>query len=582
MSDTTSGAPSVSDYLNASYWAYAQAGTPYPDRDPTLPTGFTYFNVGGQPLIEYDPDIGLYTAAIIDATGQLLVTFEGTNLYTGNDTFTAAQLLDDVAIAEGVNAPSYQPALDFTITALADAEAAGFGVQDIYLTGHSLGAAEAEYVATRTGLSGTTFGTPGIPTEDVPATTTAQFTDYVERGDPVGNYAVGFNDTALLQTQNVQHFGTAESLGSLSSEALLLTANVTYLAAINASNKVEELAGIATTVALLDKAAVKYHALLTYAADLGVTVSGAAGAADGADGGAGLAAARFGKIPGVTVDANGSLDLAGSDLTAAGAVSASGGGLLLTLDGQTATLAPPQAGSGVSLQSDGAGGTLITLGTASNGFVLGGSDDTTIQGNAAPLTFIGGSGSVSIIGGGGAVTLYGATSTTASTFLEGGSGTSILYGGAGATTLVAGTGTSTLVGGSGPTLMLANGSASAEIVAGSGAATINGLYGSGPSAVFAGKGADAIAIGPGADTVVGGGGRASITGGSGPDIYGFINGHAGGSDVISGLKAHDIIAFGGYGNLPITSETVTGGSDLMTLADHTSILWVGINHKIFS
>jgi Ca2+-binding RTX toxin-like protein len=582
MSETTETTPTVSDYVNASYWAYAQAGTPYPDRDTTLPTGFSYFTVGGQTLIDYDPAVGLYAAAVVNATGQVIVTFEGTNLYTGNDTFTAAQLFDDYDIAEGVNAPSYQPALAFTQTVLADAEAAGYSAQDVFLSGHSLGAAEAEYVATQTGLSGTTFGTPGIPSADIPTTTTSQFTDYVERGDPVGNYAVGWNDFDLLQTQNVEHFGTAISLGSYESAGLLFAANVTYAAALQAPTKVEELAGIVATVALLDKAAVEYHALLTYAADLGVTVSGASGTADGADGGAALAAALFGTIPGVTVNADGSLDVAGASLSATGAVSVSGGSLTLTVDGQSATLSLPATGTGLSLQSDGAGGTDVTLGTTADGYVLGGSEAVTIQGDSAPLTFVGGAGSVSVLGGSGAVTLYGATASTATTFLEGGSGSSVITGGAGATTLVAGTAASTLIGGTGPTLMLARGAGADEIVAGSGATSVNGTYGSGPEQIFAGSGADFVALGAGADTMIAGSGVASVSGGAGPDVYGFIDGHAGGSEIISGLKPTDILAFGGYNGDPITSEGVFAGSDLITLKDGTVILVLGVDHKIFS
>ncbi|MCB8876232.1 beta strand repeat-containing protein [Acidisoma silvae] len=583
MSDTISGAPSVSDYLNASYWAYSQAGTPYPDRDTTLPTGFSYFTVNGQNLIEYDPAVGLYAAAVIDSSGNLLVTFEGTNVHTGNDTFTAAQILDDASIVEGINAPSYQPALTFTQTVLADAEAAGYSVSNIFVTGHSLGAAEAEYVATQTGLSGTTFGTPGIPTGDIPASTTSVMTDYVERGDPVGNYAVGWNDQPLLQAQDVQHFGTAVVLGSYESAALIYAADATYVAAINAPTKAEEVAGIAAAAATLYKAAVEYHALTTYARDLGVTITGASGSTDGADGGTALIAGLFGSIPGVTVLPNGALNVSGADLTAPGAVTVSAAGLTLPSVTPNASLPLLNPLINLSLQSDGQGGTTISFSAASDGIVFGGSNGATIQGDGAPLTFIGGSGAVSVIGGSGAATLYGSTSSTTTTFLVGGSSNSNqLYGGAGASTLVAGSGASTLVGGSGPTLLMANGANPDEIVAGSGASTVNGLYGSGPEAVFAGSGGDIIALGSGADSAFGGSGVASIIGGSGPDVYGFVNGHAGGSDIIVGLKANDVIAFGGYGATPITSEGVVKGSDLITLSDGTVILLAGIDHKIFN
>ena len=579
MSDTVTG-PSTSDYLNASYWAYAQAGTPYNDRDTTLPTGFSYFMVGGQPMITYQPDVGLYAAAVVNAAGQIIITYEGTNLYTGNDTFTAAQIADDVAIAEGVNAASYAPAASFAQSVIAAAETQGYSTSDIFLAGHSLGAAEAEYVATQTGLTGTTFGTPGLPTADLPAN--FAFTDYVERGDPVGNYAYGWNDFALLQTQNVQHLGDAIALGTYASAALLYSANITYAAALNAPTRVEEVAGLLTTVALLGEAAVKYHALLTYAADLGVTVSGAASNVTDLTGAESAFAQILGTTSGLTVSTSGGLDFTGVDLTAPGVVAASGSGLTLTLSSETAALPLLNPVMSLSLQSDGQGGTLLTFGAASDGVVLAGSDGAIVSGDAKPLTFVGGTGAVSVIGGSGAVTLYGATSSTATSFLMGGSGTSLIHGGAGASTLVGGSGASTLAGGSGPTLILANGAASQQIQAGAGATTVNGLYGTGPEAVFAGSGADIIALGAGADSVIAGSGAASIIGGTGSDVYGFIDGHAGSSVVITGLKASDSLVFGGYAGKPITSEGVLHGSDLITLSDGTVILLSGLDHKIFS
>lgn len=454
MSETTSSAPTNSDYLNAAYWAYEQAGSPYEGSNPALPAGFSYFEVSGKPLFVYNANVGLYAAAVLDPTGQVIVTFEGTNLGTANNTFTTAQILDDLAIVAGVNAASYQPALAFTNTVIADATAAGYSEQDIFLAGHSLGGAEAEYVATQTGLSGTTFGAPGIPTADIPATTTSQFTDYVERGDPVGNYAVGWNDFALLQTQNVAHFGNAVALGSYASASLLYAANAAYVAALNAPTTVAQVAGLIATAALLKQAAAEYHPLLTYAWDLGATISGATAGTDISGSDSDLIDTLFGKFPNVSVEANGSLDFANANLSATGAVSVAGGSLMLTLDGQSASLTAPASGGTISLLSDGDGGTLISPGAASDGIVLGGSDSTTVQGDTKPLTFVGGTGAVSVVGGSGASTLYGATSSTATSFLDGGSGSSLIYGGAGASTLVAGTAASTLVGGSGPTSSL--------------------------------------------------------------------------------------------------------------------------------
>jgi hypothetical protein len=584
MSDTGSS-PSVSDSLNAADWAYAQAGTPYVDGNTTLPTGFSYFMVNGQTLIDYNPATGFYGAALVNAAGQVIVTFEGTNVATGNDVFTTGQTLDDLAITAGVDAASYQTALSYTETVLADAAAAGYATYDVFLAGHSLGAAEVEYVAAKTGLSGTTFGAPGLPSADIPATTTATVTDFVERGDPVGNYAQGGNDFALLQNQNVEHFGTTAYIGSYDGTALLLSADATYTAALQAPTEAEQAAGIAATVAILGEAAKDYHVLATYAADLGVTLEGGDKSAAGM--GLGLPSGSMGgsaALPGLILSAQGSPDIPGFDATAPGAVTVSDG-LIILNTGAVArySLALPGAtGSTFSLSSDGAGGTQVTAGAASDGYVFAGLNGATVSGDARPLYVMGGGGAVSVLGGSGDTTMFGATSSTATTFLMGGAGSNFLQGGAGATTISAGTGASTLVGGTGPTLMLANGAAPDLMVAGAGATTVNGTTGTGPAQIFAGSGPDQIALGAGADTMIGGAGFAHVSGGTGSDVYGFIDGHAGGQDIISGLRGADTIVFGAYGGDPIVAEGVIGGGDLITLSDGTLILLQGIDHKVFS
>jgi Ca2+-binding RTX toxin-like protein len=354
---------------------------------------------------------------------------------------------------------------------------------------------------------------------------------------------------------------------------------------LQAPTAAEQAAGIAATVAILGEAAKDYHVLATYASDLGVTLEGGDKSAAGM--GLGLLGNSPGgaqAMPGLALSAQGTADIPGFDASAPGAVTVSDGLIILnTGSGASYSLAVPGAtGSTFSLSGDGAGGTQVSAGAASDGFVFAGVNGATVSGDAQPLFFVGGSGAVSVVGGSGDTTMFGATSSTATTFLMGGSGSNFLQGGAGATTISAGTGASTLVGGTGPTLMLANGAAPALMVAGSGATTVNGTTGTGPEQIFAGSGPDRIALGSGADTMIGGTGAAHVTGGTGSDVYGFIDGHAGGQDVISGLKATDTIVFGGYGGDPIVAEGVLGGGDLITLSDGTLILLQGIDHKVFS
>jgi hypothetical protein len=77
---------------------------------------------------------------------------------------------------------------------------------------------------------------------------------------------------------------------------------------------------------------------------------------------------------------------------------------------------------------------------------------------------------------------------------------------------------------------------------------------------------------------------ASVQGGGNGDgdVYGFINGYAGGDVIIADLKPNDTLVFGGYAGDPIASENVVKGGDLIVLTDNTKILIQNVDHRIFS
>jgi Ca2+-binding RTX toxin-like protein len=570
--------------LDLSYWAYSQAGTNYVDGPTQLPDGFSYLLSDGAPVIGYDPSTGFYGAALVSPAGQVVVAFEGTNLDSGNNIFTTAQAIDDAYITYGKVPLSFISAYDFTQTAIKDAEAAGSSPADIWLTGHSLGGADAEYVGERTGLAGITFGAPGIATpesvvsiieDDDFSDPNSNFVDYVDRGDPVGNYAPDGNENPLLQAQTIAHYGQPDYVGPFTNATLLFTASVAYIAAQNSTSPTVAAADYAASSASLALAADEFHPLANYVADLGLPDPGAS---------AGVSV-QFGAgnedlSASVTAGEDGGIDIPGLDIGAPGAVSIYGGSITITSDGQDYSLPLPDGtGETLSLTSDGQGGTLVSPGAASSGYVFAGQYGATVQGGAGSLTFVGGSGAVSVTGGSGNTTLVGSTGSTS--VLVGGSGTNVITGGAGSSTLVGGTGASTLIGGSGSTDAFARGAAPAVLIGGAGASTIYGATGSGTEEVFTGGGVAFAGLDGAADTVVGGSGASSVVGGSGEDVFGFINGHAGGSMVIARLSPSDSIVFGDYSGDPITSEGVLDGSDLITLSDGTTILLQDIDHTVF-
>jgi Ca2+-binding RTX toxin-like protein len=572
MSETLT--PSNEQYLDLAYWAYSQVGTDYVDGPTAPPAGFSILTSDGAPVITYDPCTGFYGAALVSTTGQIAITFEGTNLATANHVFTVAQILDDLDIVYGKVAPAFTSAYEFTKQVIQDVEQTYGSTTGIFLAGHSLGGAEAEYVAQQTGLPGTTFGAPGIATDDS-GYSGSNFFDYVDRGDPVGNYAPDGNETPILQAQNIAHYGQALYVGPYTNASYLIAASIAYLAAQSTSSPYVAAAEYSAAALSLATAASYYHPLANYAKDL--TLPAPPGpSASGLQSTEGSSSADLsaGSVP----FPDGTIDIPGFNIDTPGAIQVSGGTITIVDDGESDSLALPTSADTLSLTSDGAGGTLITSSAASSGYVFAGSNGATVQGGTGSLYFLGGSGPVSVTGGSGDTTLFGGSGTAV---LQGGSGTNVLYGGAGASTLIAGTGASTLIGGSGTTLEFAEGSAPVALIGGSGASTVDGATGSGNETMFTGSGRSVIALDGAADTVVGGSGVASVVGGSGSDVYGFIDGHAGGSEIIFGLKSSDVIAFGGYAGDPITSEGVVQGSDLLTLADGTVILLQGIDHKVF-
>lgn len=184
-----------------------------------------------------------------------------------------------------------------------------------------------------------------------------------------------------------------------------------------------------------------------------------------------------------------------------------------------------------------------------------------------------------------ASTIFGAASGVTQ-FTANGSNSSVT-GGAGGFTGTASGANSTLVGGTGVSIVHVTGANSLAVSGSSGITGFDETNSTGAETIATnplGNSGTLVAIlGSGADTVLGGGGASTITGGSGHDVFAFIKGHAGGSEVIIGFGAADNLAFAGYGytgaNLP--AESVGSIGDVITLSDGTTITLAGVHHKIF-
>jgi Ca2+-binding RTX toxin-like protein len=250
------------------------------------------------------------------------------------------------------------------------------------------------------------------------------------------------------------------------------------------------------------------------------------------------------------------------------------------------------------LQDSGAGkGTVLNVVSGQNTIMAGGADTisagnasvvvfanhngATVQGGTGSTYFIGGSGAVSVSGGSGDTTMFGGTGT-ADTILRAGSGQNYLLGGFGS-------GNTTLVGGSGPAWEFAAGTGPTTMYAGSSTTIMVGVTGTGPELMKTGTGNALIGLNANSDTVIGGSGASTVLGGTGTDIYSFVKGQAGGTELITNFKVgKDALIFSPeYGGHAVASEAVEtlagwGRSDVIQLTDGTTITLVGVTHKIES
>ncbi len=259
--------PSTSDFLAAADAAYS--GDPAGTSGLSLLTG-----ANGAPVEGTRAADGFHGVALETASDQVIISFEGTALGSlqTHPKFVQAQIMDDEAIAEGQDAASYADALRFANRAKASAEAEGIAASDIFVDGHSLGGAEAEYVAVKTGLGGDTFGAPGIPAADMNTGLPSHLTNFVDYGDPVANYSDNPDRVGnLLMGDGIERYGPATYVGQASDAGNLAAAGKLY-----GTSDV----GSAVAAGLVVQGVANHHLLEDYAADLGVTLPNGTSATD--------------------------------------------------------------------------------------------------------------------------------------------------------------------------------------------------------------------------------------------------------------------------------------------------------------
>jgi hypothetical protein len=206
----------LTDFLNASDATYYYG---------TVPAGFSPLLVPSHDTQD-DAD-GFYGAAYKNGS-EVIIAFGGT-VDNPADAYGLGSMYADLLLAAGLTPNALNDAETFATIAIALAEQQGYSPTDIFVTGHSLGGLEAEAVAENEyqngiTLDGATFGAPGLP--DYTNTGTGpNLVDYVDYGDPVGNYS---SDSQAVASGSLvgpppptDHVGTIQYVGSPSDSSAL-------------------------------------------------------------------------------------------------------------------------------------------------------------------------------------------------------------------------------------------------------------------------------------------------------------------------------------------------------------------------
>jgi hypothetical protein len=156
---TTAQTPTVSQFLNAAAAEYVLGGTP---------GGLQPFTVDGKQMTSTNVLSGESAQVWVTPQKQIIITYQGTTGGTNllfNPLIAISQAVTDAQVIFTDTTPqAFTDSLTFEQQVEAEAAEQGYSASDIFVTGHSLGGWEAEYVAQQTGLGGIGFESPGINT----------------------------------------------------------------------------------------------------------------------------------------------------------------------------------------------------------------------------------------------------------------------------------------------------------------------------------------------------------------------------------------------------------------------------------
>lgn len=171
--------PTVAQFLNASTAAYGWG---------TTPGGLVPLTANGFQMQSTNIFSGMSGKAWVTPEGQVIIAYQGTTGGTNllvNPLITLAQVAADMqVILTGTTPLAFYDALRFARRVQEEAALQGYAADDVFVTGHSLGGWEAQFVAQRTGLAGIGFESPGLNTKVAGNGADSNFVNIAQYGSP--------------------------------------------------------------------------------------------------------------------------------------------------------------------------------------------------------------------------------------------------------------------------------------------------------------------------------------------------------------------------------------------------------------
>ncbi|MCX2933565.1 hypothetical protein ORI20_25145 [Mycobacterium sp. CVI_P3] len=226
---TTGLTPTVAQFLNAAAAEYVLGG---------VPGGLRPFTVNGVPVTSTNILSGERAQVWVTPQNQIIIAYQGTTGGTNllfNPLIAISQIITDLQILYTHSTPqAFDDALAFAQRVQADAALQGYSTSDIFVTGHSLGGWEAEYVAQQMGLDGIGFESPGLNTIVAGNGADSGFVNIETYGDPAAYFATDlpglqpFMPSYVPAGGSKPHYGAIVMIGDPNAVAPLFNASALY------------------------------------------------------------------------------------------------------------------------------------------------------------------------------------------------------------------------------------------------------------------------------------------------------------------------------------------------------------------